>query len=165
MSNIGYRDEDSPRYDIGGHIAEPGAGGTWKLTAKPEAIPEPEPQFAADLGARMMAMIAAVDTWLDEQCGPAYKEQPLAQTWARLCKDQEEKGESIAELILATGQNPRKRDQAGSRDRICEELADRSVTSLFAIQHLTKDARETLVYFLNAMARAAGRAEQAGYPS
>src|SRR5215472_17157532 len=128
MSNIGYRDEDSPRYDIGGHIAEPGAGGTWKLTAKPEAIPEPEPQFAADLGARMMAMIAAVDTWLDEQCGPAYKEQPLAQTWARLCKDQEEKGESIAELILATGQNPRKRDQAGSRDRICEELADRSVT-------------------------------------
>jgi len=126
---------------------------------------EPMPLFPTDLAAIMMAQVTAVDTWLDENCGPLYKEQPLAQTWARLTKDQEEKGESIAELILATGQNPRKADQRGSRDRICEELADRAATSVFAIQHLTKDARETLVYFLNAMAKAAGRAERDGYPS
>jgi hypothetical protein len=121
--------------------------------------------WVPDLGTLMERQITAVDAWLDDRCGPLYKEQPLAQTWARLCKDQEEKGESIAELILATGQNPRKRDRQGSQERICEELADRAVTAVFAIQHLTKDSRQALVFFLNAMARAAGRAEQDGYPS
>jgi hypothetical protein len=56
---------------------------------------------------RLLEMIRDVDLWLDSDVSPVYKEQPLAQDWARICKETEEKGESIAELILATGQNPR----------------------------------------------------------
>ncbi len=49
-----------------------------------------------------LAAVAAVDAWLDDKVGQDYKDQPLAQDWARVCKETEEKGESIAELILAT---------------------------------------------------------------
>lgn len=125
-------------------------------------MPTPD-GFAPDLREHMQRMITAVDAWLDAECGPAYKEQPLAQTWARLCKFDEEHGETIAELILASGQNPRK--EGGSRHAIVSELADRACASIFGIQHLTKNSRETLVYLLNAMDKAASRASEAGYPS
>jgi hypothetical protein len=106
--------------------------------------------------------IRRVDEWLDGECGPEYKAQPLAQTWARVCKELEEGGESIAELILATGQNPRKQGQ-GSKHQLCSELADRACAAIFAIQHITKSDGETDGYVAWAMNKALGRAREAGY--
>lgn len=105
----------------------------------------------------VLRMITAVDTWLDTECGPAYREQPLAQTWTRVVKEQEEHGEAIAELILATGQNPRKPADPAARDRLC--------ASFGGIMHLVKDADVAWVFFRNALAKAADRAAKAGYPS
>lgn len=79
-----------------------------------------------------------VDEWLDNGTDTLYKEQPVAQHWARVSKIGEELGEAISELILMTGQNPRK----GKADRkVCllQELADVACTAILAIQHFTKD--------------------------
>lgn len=100
-----------------------------------------------------------VDYWLDTTVAQEYKDQPLAQDWARVCKTDEEHGESIAELILATGQNPRKGRDPDAKARLVKELADRTVTSLFAIQHFTKDAEETWAVFSGALAKAMLRAQ------
>src|SRR5215472_15033248 len=128
----------------------------------PPDLPQLVLSAGPDLGEHMQRMISAVDTWLDDGCSQAYKDQPLAQDWARTAKADEEQGEVIAELILATGQNPRKPQDPAARDRLLAELADRAVTSVFAIQHFTKDARQTLVIFLEAMGKAARRAGEAG---
>lgn len=90
----------------------------------------------------LSARIMEIDIWLDGQVADAYKDQPLAQDWARISKVSEELGEAIQEFIGATGQNPRKgvySDQA----MVNNELADVVVTALLAIQHFTKDAEQT----------------------
>lgn len=84
-------------------------------------------------------IVEAVDRILDENVSQVYKDQPLAQDWARACKEIEEHGESIAELILATGQNPRKGIDPDARGRLLMELADRAMSCVYAIQHFTKD--------------------------
>jgi hypothetical protein len=112
---------------------------------------------------RLLEMIRDVDEWLDSDVSPVYKEQPLAQDWARVCKESEERGESIAELILATGQNPRKGTDPEAGDRLLKELADRAVTSVFAIQHFTKDEQRTWAVIAAGFAKAAQRAAAAGY--
>lgn len=53
--------------------------------------------------------IRDADEWLDGSVSHYYKLEPLAQDWARVAKVSEEVGEAIAELIAATGQNPRKK--------------------------------------------------------
>lgn len=83
--------------------------------------------------------VAAIDAWLDSRCSPDYLEQPLSQDWARVAKLCEEAGEAIAELILATGQNPRKGTDPEAARRLLGELADAAWTGIFAIQHFTKD--------------------------
>lgn len=83
--------------------------------------------------------ISKVDLWLDGDVAQAYKDQPLAQDWARVCKAEEERGETIAELILATGQNPRKERDPEAIDRLIKELADEAWTRILAIQHFTKN--------------------------
>jgi len=88
-------------------------------------------------------VVEAVDEHLDEKVSSVYKEQPLAQHWARVAKEKEEQGEAIAELILATGQNPRKPEDQAAYERLLDELADRALTSIYAIQHFTKDTRVT----------------------
>ena len=88
-------------------------------------------------------IVECVDRILDERVAPIYKNQPLAQDWARVCKDIEEKGEAIAELILSTGQNPRKGYDEAAFQRLLMELADRAMTSIYAIQHFTKDIKTT----------------------
>jgi hypothetical protein len=85
------------------------------------------------------AIIEAVDKWLDLNVAPEYQRQPLAQHWARILKGKEEDGEAIAELILATGQNPRKPMNPEARFRLLMELADAALTRVYAIQHFTKD--------------------------
>lgn len=84
-----------------------------------------------------------IDEWLDSACSPDYQAQPLAQDWARVAKSVEEAGEAIAELILATGQNPRKPRDPLAAGRLLDELADVAWTGVLAIQHFTKDTGMT----------------------
>jgi hypothetical protein len=79
-----------------------------------------------------------VDFLLDQGVATAYKDQPLAQHWARVGKVQEEAGEAIAELILWTGQNPRKPQDDEAYGRLLAELADTTLTAVYALQHFTK---------------------------
>lgn len=89
-----------------------------------------------------MDRIADIDQWLDEETGIEYKEQPLAQDLARVCKVQEEEGEAIEAFLGMTGANPRKGISA-TRDDLLKELADRALTTIYAINHFTKDPRLT----------------------
>lgn len=84
-----------------------------------------------------------IDKWLDEKAGIAYQAHPLGQDWARVAKVGEELGEAISELILATGQNPRKGIDPEAGQRLLDELADTAFTAIFAIQHFTKDPYRT----------------------
>lgn len=87
--------------------------------------------------------IAFIDEWLDENVSDIYKQQPLAQDWARLCKTGEELGEAIAELILYTGQNPRKGEHPESYNKMLKEAAQMAFTGILGIQHFTKNISDT----------------------
>jgi hypothetical protein len=87
-------------------------------------------------------IIRYVDNWLDEELPDYYKEQPLAQDWARISKVIEELGEAVSAMIGATGQNPRK-GATHHRDDILKELMDVVMTGLLAVQHFTKDTNAT----------------------
>lgn len=87
--------------------------------------------------------ITSIDLWLDAEVDKHYRDQPLAQHWARVAKLSEEIGEAIAELILLTGQNPRKAQDPYAYERLLKELSDCVWTGVAAIQHFTKDARQT----------------------
>jgi NTP pyrophosphatase (non-canonical NTP hydrolase) len=81
--------------------------------------------------------IRLVDEWLDGAVADEYKDQPLAQDWARLSKVSEELGEATQAFIGYTGQNPRKGVTNGLNE-VLEELADVVMTGLLAMQHFTK---------------------------
>lgn len=83
--------------------------------------------------------VRVIDSWLDAKASGLYQVQPLAQDWARVAKIGEELGEAINELILFTGQNPRKGQDTEAYPRLLNELADTVMTGIFAIQHFTKD--------------------------
>jgi len=83
------------------------------------------------------------DAHLDRNVSQPYKDQPLAQDWARVAKAAEEVGEAIDALIGFTGQNPRK-GYYGSQDDLLKELADGALSCIYAIQHFTKDAPTTM---------------------
>jgi len=91
----------------------------------------------------MWQKVREIDEWLDENVSVDYHNQPLAQHWARVAKVQEEKGEAIAELILLTGQNPRKPIDMTAYERLLMELADTAFTAILAIEHFTKDTFDT----------------------
>ena len=82
--------------------------------------------------------VEAFDLYLDDNVSDLYKEQPLAQDWARIAKVWEERGEAIEAFIGATGQNPRKGVTNGMEE-VTHELADVIFTALLAIQHFTKN--------------------------
>ena len=88
-------------------------------------------------------IVETVDEWLDGHVAGEYLSQPLAQDWARVSKVIEECGEAIAELILCTGQNPRKPLDPTAYQRLLQELADTAMTGIYAIQHFTKDINKT----------------------
>ena len=102
-------------------------------------------------------IVTDVDFILDGLVSPQYKLQPLAQDWARVAKVQEECGEAIAELILATGQNPRKPQSDSERslayERLLLELADTAMTAVYAIQHFTKDSDLTTHILMKAQTK------------
>jgi hypothetical protein len=87
-------------------------------------------------------IVAFVDNWLDENVSQPYKDQPLAQDWARISKGIEELGETVEAFIGSTGQNPRKPVDP-TIEKMIYELADTALTAILAIQHFTKDPTET----------------------
>jgi hypothetical protein len=89
-----------------------------------------------------MDQVESIDEWLDSETGQEYKDQPLAQDWARTCKGIEELGESVDALIGYTAQNPRK-GMYGSEEDLLNEQADSALTAIYAIQHFTKDKFRT----------------------
>src|SRR5215468_1460850 len=107
--------------------------------------------------------IRTADLWLDECVSPEYKDQPLAQHWARVAKTKEEKGEAVEKLILWTGQNPRKLRSPAAKHDMLSELADEAMTAILAIQHFTKNTGETDGYLNSALVKIVGRAMDAGY--
>ena len=111
---------------------------------------------------RLRTIIRNVDQWLDAEVSVGYQGQPLAQDWARVAKITEEVGEAIDALIGCTGQNPRK-GHYGTADDLLGELGDVVVTGMFAIQHFTKDERQTFAIVMAALEKAAKRAAEAGY--
>jgi len=98
-------------------------------------------------------IVREVDEILDDEVSAVYKTQPLAQDWARVAKIQEEAGEAIAELILLTGQNPRKPIDSQAYDRLLAELADTALTAVYAMQHYTKNVSKTASIMHAAQAR------------
>ncbi len=87
-------------------------------------------------------IIQRLDDYLDSQVSQPYKDQPLAQDWARISKIGEEFGEVIDAFIGTTGQNPRK-GVFGSEDDVDNELVDVLLTAILALQHRTKDIHTT----------------------
>lgn len=79
-----------------------------------------------------------IDKWLDQNVSTAYLSEPLAQDWARIAKIQEELGEAIQAFIGMTGQNPRK-GFTHTEKEVLDELADTLITTILAMQHMTKD--------------------------
>jgi hypothetical protein len=86
--------------------------------------------------------IALLDEYLDREVSELYKQQPLAQAWARLSKIGEELGEAIDAFIGVTGQNPRK-GVYGEEDDVDNELVDVALTAILCLQHRTKDIERT----------------------
>lgn len=93
-------------------------------------------------------LVRWMDNDLDTEVSPQYREQPLAQNWARVAKVVEEAGEAIDALIGVTGQNPRK-GTYGSYDDLLNELADVALTGMYALQHFTKDEGLMFAVLLN----------------
>lgn len=97
----------------------------------------------ANMHTELLRLIEWMDNDLDGQVPEQYKDQPLAQDWARVAKVGEEAGEAIDALIGITGQNPRK-GTYGSQSDLLYELADVALTGIYAMQHFTKDGEHTL---------------------
>lgn len=116
--------------------------------AEKEQIQEAASAAVTEVGELYLARtfwneVIDVDEWLDDAVAGTYERQPLAQDWARVAKIIEEAGEAIAELILMTGQNPRKGQDPAARERMLEEMADAALTAILGIQHFTKDSETT----------------------
>lgn len=113
-------------------------------------------------------VIRRVDEALDARCSGLYHDQPLAQDWARVCKLAEETGEAVSELILWTGQNPRKGTDLEARSRMLAELADVALGAIYAVQHFTKDVEATRQVITDAQRKHETRfhlpAEDSGQP-
>lgn len=102
--------------------------------------------------------VEAIDAWLDKNVSSPYTSMSLAQDWARVAKISEEAGEAIAELILLTGQNPRKGTHPEAYRRLLMELADTALTAIYAIQHFTKNIDETEIILIDAQVKCKGYA-------
>ena len=92
-------------------------------------------------------VVERMDAHLDEEVGFPYRLAPLAQDWARIVKVVEEAGEAVEALMGLTGQNPRKGHYGVEMD-LWSELADVTMTGLYALQHFTKDRELTMELLL-----------------
>src|SRR5260370_25690844 len=89
-----------------------------------------------------LSHLAWIDTWLDDNVSQSYKNEPLAQDWARISKLSEELGDAVNAFVGTTGQNPRK-GLTHDMDDVLEELADTAMTATYAIEHFTKNEQAT----------------------
>lgn len=96
----------------------------------------------------LAVVVEAMDRHLDEDIPDSIP--PMAQDYARVAKGAEEVGEAIDALIGVTGQNPRK-GTYGSMADVYMELCDVALTGLYALQHFTKDAEETMEHLFARM--------------
>jgi hypothetical protein len=103
-----------------------------------------------------LAIIELVDAYLDSSASGDYREQPLAQDWARITKVCEEAGEVWKEWSRYTGENPRK-GLCGSEAELLGELADTAAAAMLAIQHVTKDRARTWAVVAAALLKAQSR--------
>lgn len=115
---------------------------------------------ALTLSAALQA-VQVIDANLDAHTSPAYLDQPLARTWARVAKVAEESGEVIDALIACTGENFRK-GVSGTQDELLDELGDTASAAICAIQHFTKDTGLTWAVVSAALLKA--RRRVAGQP-
>jgi NTP pyrophosphatase (non-canonical NTP hydrolase) len=113
-----------------------------------------------DYREELAGIIRWVDDYLDSTVADAYKDQPLAQDWARVAKVTEEAGEAVDALIGFTGQNPRK-GTYGTEADLLDELADVALTGLYALQHFMKNNRhvDPLEYLIDRARRHQRRIE------
>jgi hypothetical protein len=102
-------------------------------------------------------LVECVDSALDAHVSDRYHFEPLAQDWARISKVIEEVGEAIQELILMTGQNPRKGEHPERHAQLLTELADMAMTGIYALQHFTKDTDRTAQILREAQEKHHGR--------
>ena len=98
--------------------------------------------------------LAALSAWIDAGQGDRHPEAIL---WGRVSKVTEEAGESIAALIGATGQNPRK-GYTHSMEDVVSELLDVAVTALGAVEHLTDNTGASIDLLADHVARVCVRA-------
>ena len=105
-----------------------------------------------------LRQIQRIDEWLDGAVAETYKDQPLAQDWARVAKTVEEAGEAVEALIALTGQNPRKPQRDEARQELIDELADVALTAVLAIQHFEKDSDATAAIVRDRLSRLYERA-------
>ena len=101
----------------------------------------------SDNWVELCELVEWVDGYLDDHVSPQYKNQPLAQDWARVAKVTEEAGEAIDALIGLSGQNPRK-GVYGDYNHLYDELCDVALTGLYALCHFTKDSDEACARLL-----------------
>lgn len=101
----------------------------------------------------LLAIIREVDAHLDSRTSAPYRAQPLARHWSRITKVCSEAGEVMDALSKATGENPRK-GVCGTWDDVTAELGDVLCAAAFAIQHVTKDERQTAEIILAAFEKA-----------
>lgn len=85
-----------------------------------------------------------INDYLDREVASDFKEQPLAQDWARISKVAEELGEAIAAFIGMTGQNPRKGVTHTQVD-LASELCDVALTAIYAMEHFGINGRLALM--------------------
>jgi hypothetical protein len=109
----------------------------------------------------MPQVIKKIDEHLDAEVAQRYKDQPLAQDWARVSKVAEEAGEAISELIQWTGQSPRKGEHPSSRAKMLAELADVALAAILGIQHFTKDLSVTQAIMISSQRKAFARITEA----
>lgn len=102
--------------------------------------------------------IARLSKWID--AANAHRD-PEARTWGRMAKVAEEAGEVITEMILRTGQNPRK-PQTANDNALLKENLDVAITALGNVEHLTGNQGTSMHRLIIHLANVVARAEQAG---
>lgn len=102
--------------------------------------------------------VARLSAWID---AANVHRDPEALTWGRMAKLAEETGEVISEMILHTGQNPRK-PQQDQHDTLIKENLDVAITALGNVEHLNGNDGSSLILLLVHLSSTIARAERNG---
>jgi hypothetical protein len=103
--------------------------------------------------------LVLLSDWIDNSASNSLRDTE-AKLWGRVSKIGEEFGETIAALIGATGQNPRKGITHDLSD-VRKELLDVAVTALGAVEHIDGHGFNAIPALLNHINSVWARAEAA----